>query len=83
MPSTMTLLVITGSMYVQLENGGPRFYKPPHLALAYCHRGYPGLGYRSVFYPYSSVVGNTVTFEVVQVTSRSRVRISFRTFLLL
>ena len=32
-----------------------------------CCKDYLGLGYRSVFYPYSSV-GNTFTFDVVQVT---------------
>ena len=33
-----------------------------------CYKDYFGLGNRSVFYPYSSVVGNTFTFIVVQVT---------------
>ena len=34
---------------------------------AKCYKDYLGLGNRSIFYPYSSV-GNTFTFDVVQVT---------------
>ena len=34
------------------------------------YKDYPGLGNRSIFYPYSSV-GNTFTFDVVQVTGSS------------
>ena len=37
------------------------------LTVGTCYKDYPGLGNRSVFYPYSSV-GNTLTFDVVQVT---------------
>ena len=33
----------------------------------YCYKDYHGLGSRSIFYPYSSV-GNTIPFDVVQVT---------------
>ena len=35
-----------------------------------CYKDYPGLGNRSVFYPCSSV-GNSITFDVVQVTGRT------------
>ena len=34
----------------------------------YCYKDFPGLGDRSVFYPYSSV-GNTFTFDVVEDTA--------------
>ena len=40
----------------------------PLRELLPCYKDYLGLGNRSVFYPYSSVIGNTFTFDVVQIT---------------
>ena len=43
-------------------------FRPRVVSIERCYKDYPGLGNRSVFYPYSSI-GNTSKFDVFKVTS--------------